>query len=297
MPMTVAQRKRNSMAFTDPAEDILTLRQRLGSHSDGVLGNNMADYLSAAASTEPDRAPATRFGNIEEKAVPVDVAGYDRSELADGVDVGSIALVIDQEWLTDRADRLAARLHECGRAIEQSMAREVIARRALAMALEARTSVVIARRDVTDGVIDLLADRLAGMQGSEVTSVAIDTAESQTAAVSFRLIGRAVAGLAEATLSRLETTDVPTQVRPASELLELLQFLGDLSSDSPLADKAIIPSKLLLCVAGGLDVAATQPGLPAELAAGWRRDAIRLRAANPTLSLTDASTPERPKLD
>jgi hypothetical protein len=34
------------MAFTDPAQDILAIRQRLGSHSDGVLGSNVVDYRS-----------------------------------------------------------------------------------------------------------------------------------------------------------------------------------------------------------------------------------------------------------
>jgi hypothetical protein len=54
---------------------------------------------------------------------------------------------------------------------------------------------MLARRLVSDDAIDTLADRLAQTEEAKVTSDVVDTAEFQTAAVSLRLIGRAVAGI------------------------------------------------------------------------------------------------------
>lgn len=111
--------------------------------------------------------------------------------------------------------------------------------------------------------------------------------------VSLPLLGRCIAGLAEAIHVQLAQNDdeaVRTRVRHLSQTLSMLgQLIAEADGSAPAPDTVAIPPAVLLRVARYLDNAADQVSaeglLPAEfdpqhadqLAATFHRDAIRLR--------------------
>jgi hypothetical protein len=187
--------------------------------------------------------------------------------------------MMHDEWLDDRADILAERLLNCGVTIEAPVARELVSNDIVATALERHHDAIRASDLATDSVQKARTDRLGRTETGEVVDASADSPRSSTAAVSFGLVGLAIAALSEAALSHLETIAPSARSRHLGDLLELMQILGELGAESPSPERLVVPAQLMWNVAARLDDAALRPDLSEELASVWRRDAMCLRAA------------------
>jgi hypothetical protein len=183
-----------------------------------------------------------------------------------------------KDWIGERAAALIDRLDDRGLTVEPSEAREIISQRVLQLTETMGISAITARDYVTDEAISDLADMLAGLLADESPGVDL-MAEPSSVVLSQKLVGRAVAGLAEAILFYQQrdhgSSDTGDRIRELAEHLSLFGSLIAKSSVPPVR----VPQALVIRIAARLDRAASHSDVPDDLAVAWRRDAIRLRGS------------------
>jgi len=196
-------------------------------------------------------------------------------------------------WIDGRVDALLAELHDLGMSVSRAAATTLIHERVQWVSSEMGISPTAARRYLTD-------DMLAGLARAMVISVADETPGAdvvqspRTAAVPLPILGRCIAGLAEAINIRLRELDDIDHLRTTvAQLAQALSAVGQVTSDhtpDPAGRAAVVmmPPGLVNRAARYLEAAATlvQAGvLPedfstthaGELADTFLQDAASLR--------------------
>lgn len=198
-------------------------------------------------------------------------------------------------WVDGRVDVLLVALHDLGMSASRTAATELIQERVRWVSAQAGISPTAARRYLTDDALIELARTMVIALAEETPGA--DVLESaRPAAVPLPVLGRCIAGLAEAIAIRLgERDDVGHLRSTVAELAQALSAIGQVTADQQPApagriDAAIVmmPPGLLHRAARYLEVAATLVHggvLPndfsaihaGQLAATLRQDAASLR--------------------
>ena len=197
-------------------------------------------------------------------------------------------------WVDGRVDVLLAALHDLGMSVSRAAAAELIGERVRWVSSQMDISTTAARRYLTDDALVDLARAMVISLADETPGADV-TESARTAAVPLTILGRCVAGLAEAIQIRLRELDdivhLPTTV---SQLAQALSAIGQVASDqiptpAPRAAAAVMmPPGLVNRAARYLEAAATLVNdgvLPedfnsthaSELAATFLQDAASLR--------------------
>jgi hypothetical protein len=194
-------------------------------------------------------------------------------------------------WVDGRVDTLLAALHDLGMSISRAAATALINERVQWVSSEMDISPTAARRYLTD-------DTLADLARAMVISVAdetpgADVIESpRTAAVPLPVLGRCIAGLAEAIQIRLRERDDIDHLRTTvAQLAQALSAIGQITSDHPPdptghAAAVMMPPGLVNRAARYLEAAAVlvhDGVLPADFTtahAGQLEDTFRQDAAS-----------------
>ena len=136
-------------------------------------------------------------------------------------------------WVDGRVDALLATLHDLGMSVSRAAATALIRERVRWVSSQMGISATAARRYLTD-------DTLADLARAMVISVAdetpgADVIESpRTAAVPLPILGRCIAGLAEAIQIRLRELDDIDHLRSTvGQLAQALSAIGQVTSDHP----------------------------------------------------------------
>lgn len=152
-------------------------------------------------------------------------------------------------WVDARVDILLAALEELGMSTSRADATELIHERVQWVSAQMRVSLAAARRYLTD-------DALASLAATMVVSLADETPgahvleSARTAAVPVSILGRCIAGLAEAIQIRLRERDEVEHLRSTvAQIAQALSAVGQVTSEHT-AD-----------LAGGAAVVAMPPGL------------------------------------
>jgi hypothetical protein len=204
-----------------------------------------------------------------------------------------------QTWVDGRVEVLLAALQELGLSASRTAAADLIRERVGWVSSQTGISPAAARRYLTDEAVQGLAHTMAFAVVQETPGADILDAP-RTAAVSMAMVGRCVAGLAEASRIRLYETDDIDHVRvTVSQLAQALSAIGQITATAPdhgrrgsTADAELIvmmPPGLVHRAARYLDAAATlvadgvlpdgvDPIETGHLAAALRRDAANLRS-------------------
>ena len=166
-------------------------------------------------------------------------------------------------WVDGRVDVLLAALHDLGMSVSRAAAAELIGERVRWVSSQMDISPAAARRYLTD---DALADLARAMVISlaDETPGADVTESARTAAVPLLILGRCVAGLAEAIQIRLRELDDIDHLRTTvSQLAQALSAIGQVTSDqipnpaSRPAGVVMMPPGLVNRAARYLEAAAT----------------------------------------
>lgn len=201
-----------------------------------------------------------------------------------------------QTWVDGRVDVLLAALHQLGLSASRAAATDLIHERVRWVSSQAGVSPATARRYLTDQALDALAQTLAFSLVEETPGADVLEA-SPTAGVALPLLGRCIAGLAEAIQVRLHELDDIDHLRvTVAQLAHTLSAIGQLAATSDsgqsedTADTMVIklPPGLIHRAARYLDTAATlvtagvlpdgiRPTDLDHLADTFRRDATNLR--------------------
>lgn len=148
-----------------------------------------------------------------------------------------------QVWVDGRVDALLAALHDLGMSVSRAAAAELIADRVQWVSSQMGISPTAARRYLTD---DALADLARAMVISvaDETPGADVTGSARTAAVPLPILGRCIAGLAEAIQIRLRELDDIDHLRTTvAQLAQALSAIGQVTSDqkpNPAGDAAAV---------------------------------------------------------
>lgn len=198
-------------------------------------------------------------------------------------------------WIDSRVDALLTALHNLGMSASRAAAAELIGERVQWVSTQMDISPTAARRYLTD---DTLADLARAMVISvaEETPGADVTESARTAAVPLPVLGRCIAGLAEAIHIRLRERDDIEHLRTTvAQLAQTLSAIGQLTADhtpDPTGRSAaavvMMPPGLLHRAARYLEAAALlvhQGVLPddfstthaGQLATTFKQDAASLR--------------------
>jgi len=136
-------------------------------------------------------------------------------------------------WVDGRVDTLLAELHDLGMSVSRAAATELIHERVQSVSSEMDISPTAARRYLTD-------DTLADLARAMVIAVADETPGAdviqspRTAAVPLPVLGRCIAGLAEAIQLRLRERDDIDHLRTTvAQLAQALSAIGQITSDHP----------------------------------------------------------------
>jgi len=134
-------------------------------------------------------------------------------------------------WVDGRVDALLAALRDLGMSASRAAATELIHERIQWVSSQMRISPTAARRYLTD-------DALVGLARTMVISVADETPgadvteSARTAAVPLPILGRCIAGLAEAIQIRLRELDDIEHLRTTvTQLAQALSAIGQVTSD------------------------------------------------------------------
>jgi len=134
-------------------------------------------------------------------------------------------------WVEGRVDTLLAELHNLGMSVSRAAATTLINERVQWVSSEMDISPTAARRYLTD-------DTLADLARTMVISVADETPGAdviqspRTAAVPLPVLGRCIAGLAEAIQIRLRERDDIDHLRTTvAQLAQALSAIGQVTSD------------------------------------------------------------------
>ena len=181
-----------------------------------------------------------------------------------------------QRWVDSRAERLCRGLNERGLFIDPSDAAALINDRVETIAATLHISTTAARRYLDPQTLDELADTMAGLLADEQPGVDL-MSQPRDLAIPGHVMGRITAGLAEAIQLYLQH-DVHTETGKdhIRSLAQALSLLGQLMSESNGLSTSV-PKALAARVASQLERAAMRPQTTTELAAAFRRDAMRLR--------------------
>ena len=204
-------------------------------------------------------------------------------------------------WTQGRVDALLAALDTYGMVMSRAAAEDLITERVDAVAQLMRTTKATARHYLTDEAIAGMAESIAFSLAEESPGAELYDAP-RTAAVPVNVVGRMVAGLAEACQVRFAERDDPEHSETrVTELVKCLSVLGTITSTEPTRAAAgadgiagesadvtmAFPPALLRRVARYLDAAATAAedgatppgfdGRPGQLAQVFRDDATVLR--------------------
>jgi hypothetical protein len=141
-------------------------------------------------------------------------------------------------WVDGRVDALLTALHELGMSASRAAATELIHERVRRVSAEMGISPTAARRYLTD-------DALADLASTMVVSVADETPgadvieSARTTAVPLPILGRCIAGLAEAIQIRLRELDDTEHIRTTvAQLAQALSAIGQVTAD-PAPDPAV----------------------------------------------------------
>ena len=134
-------------------------------------------------------------------------------------------------WVDGRVDTLLAALHDLGMSVSRAAATALIHERVQWVSSEMDISPTAARRYLTD-------DTLADLARAMVIAVADETPGAdviqspRTAAVPLPVLGRCIAGLAEAIQLRLgERDDIDHLRTTVAQLAQALSAIGQITSD------------------------------------------------------------------
>jgi hypothetical protein len=134
-------------------------------------------------------------------------------------------------WVDGRVDALLAALHDLGMSASRAAATELIHERVQWVSSQMGISPTAARRYLTD---DALADlaRTMVLSVADATPGADVTESARTAAVPLPILGRCIAGLAEAIQIRLRELDDIDHLRTTvAQLAQALSAIGQVTSD------------------------------------------------------------------
>ena len=197
-------------------------------------------------------------------------------------------------WVDRRVDALLAALHDLGMSASRAAATELVHERVQWVSSQMGISPAAARRYLTDDALADLARTLVISVADETPGA--DVTESvRTAAVPLPILGRCIAGLAEAIQIRLRELDDIDHLRTTvAQLAQALSAIGQITSDHPpdpagrAAAVVMMPPGLVNRAARYLEAAAilVHDGVLPEdfntthagqLAATFRQDAASLR--------------------
>jgi len=134
-------------------------------------------------------------------------------------------------WVDGRVDALLAALHDLGMSASRAAATDLIHERVQWVSSQMGISPTAARRYLTD---DALADlaRTMVLSVADETPGADVTESARTAAVPLPILGRCIAGLAEAIQIRLRELDDIDHLRTTvAQLAQALSAIGQVTSD------------------------------------------------------------------
>ena len=136
-------------------------------------------------------------------------------------------------WVDRRVDALLAALHDLGMSASRAAATELVHERVRWVSSQMGISPAAARRYLTDDVLADLARTLVISVADETPGA--DVTESvRTAAVPLPILGRCIAGLAEAIQIRLRERDDIDHLRTTvAQLAQALSAIGQITSDHP----------------------------------------------------------------
>jgi hypothetical protein len=136
-------------------------------------------------------------------------------------------------WVDGRVDVLLTALHDLGMSASRVAATELIQERVRWVSAQAGISPTAARRYLTDDALTDLARTMA-ISLAEETPGADVTAAARTAAVPLPVLGRCIAGLAEAIQIRLRERDDIEHLRTTvAQLTQTLSAIGQVTADHP----------------------------------------------------------------
>jgi hypothetical protein len=196
-------------------------------------------------------------------------------------------------WVDGRVDVLLAALHELGMSVSRAAAGELIGERVRWVSSQMAISPTAARRYLTDDAVADLARTMVISVADETPGADI-TESARTAAVPLPILGRCIAGLAEAIGVRLrEREDVDHLRTTVTQLAQALSAIGQVTADHPAGRPAAVaivmmPPGLVNRAARYLEAAAAlvhdgvlprdfDPTDAGRLAATFQEDAASLR--------------------
>ena len=181
-------------------------------------------------------------------------------------------------WLDGRVDVLLAALDEYGMSASVVSAAELIQERVQWVAAHLRVTPATARRYLTDEAVRDLARTMTVTVADEAPGADV-LASPRTAAVPVPVLGRCIAGLAEAIVLRLAERDDLDHVRTTTaQLAQALSALGQVIADRHSSSDTVtgiagavvlLPPALLNRVARYLEAAATLVRTEAVLPDGF----------------------------
>ena len=134
-------------------------------------------------------------------------------------------------WVDGRVDALLAALHDLGMSASRAAATALIHERVQWVSSQMGISPTAARRYLTDDVIADLARTMVISLADETPGADV-TQSARTAAVPLPILGRCIAGLAEAIQIRLRELDDIDHLRTTvAQLAQALSAIGQVTSD------------------------------------------------------------------
>ena len=134
-------------------------------------------------------------------------------------------------WVDGRVDTLLAALHNLGMSASRAAATELIHERVQWVSTQTGISPAAARRYLTDDALADLARTMVIAMADETPGADV-TESPRTAAIPLPILGRCVAGLAEAIQIRLRERDDIDHLRTTvAQLAQALSAIGQITSD------------------------------------------------------------------
>lgn len=180
-----------------------------------------------------------------------------------------------QRWVDSRAERLCRSLNQRGLFMDADDAATVVNERVDSISAALRISKTAARRYMTTETLDGLADAMTEILAEEQPGVDL-MAQPRDEAVPAKMVGRTASGLAEAVLLYLQLDDADSSRDHVRALAQHLSLLGQMMYEST-GPTTHVPKAFVARMAAQLDQAANLPQASTDLAAAFRRDAMRLR--------------------
>jgi hypothetical protein len=134
-------------------------------------------------------------------------------------------------WVEDRVEVLRAALHDLGMSASRAAVAELIDERVQWLSSQMGISPTAARRYLTDDALADLARTMAFSVADETPGADV-IASARTAAVPLPILGRCIAGLAEAIQIRLRERDDVDHLRTTvAQLAHALSAVGQVTAD------------------------------------------------------------------